>query len=279
MRQTTRPTSGMTIHRRPGRYRQQSGNNTVSDAGAMLTICQVILCVIMLVTVFTLQFIDKERYDRTGELYRAVMSGEGEAMYVGAFGTPITKELLDSYTKELLPDTEDGAKPVQPPTAPIIEEQQEQSGGQGGQGGQTPYLPPNLYMGKVLLSAKPAYPAYGIITSPFGVRTHPITGKTDFHTGLDIAGKLGDNIYAVLPGTVAEVGRSDIYGNYIRLTHAAGLETVYNHCSEILAAPGAVVRRGERIALVGSTGVSTGAHLHLDLLVNGCYTDPLQVFT
>lgn len=267
------PRSGMSIHRsRPSSRRSpQGGRVSLSDAGAVLTILQIVVCIVLLVTVFTMQFIDKDSYARTGELYRAVMSGQGEAMYVGAFGTPITKELLQDYAMELTAADDNSDS-----TAPLVQEQQEQSA--GGQGGQSPYIPANLYMGGVLLSAKPVYPVYGVVTSPFGGRSHPITEKADFHTGLDIAAKEGDSIYAILPGRVAEVGVSPIYGNYIRVTHAPGLESVYNHCSEILAAQGAVVRPGERIALVGSTGVSTGSHLHLDLLVNDCYADPAQIF-
>lgn len=268
----TAPRSGMSIHRnrQSSRRSPHGGQVSFSDVGAVLTILQIVVCIVLLVTVFTLQFIDRDSYARTGELYRAVMSGEGEAVYVGAFGTPITKELLQDYAMEFTePDR------VNSPDA-VTEEKPEKSA--AGQGGETPYIPQNLYMGGVLLSAKPVYPVYGFITSPFGGRSHPITEKPDFHTGLDIAAKEGDSIYAILPGKVAEVGVSPIYGNYIRITHAQGLESVYNHCSEILAAEGAVVRAGERIALVGSTGVSTGAHLHLDLLVEGCYTDPMQVY-
>lgn len=282
--QTYRPV-GMTIHRsRPGGRRVVRRQGGVSDAGAVLTILQIVLCVVLLVVVFTLQFIDGERYTRAGELYRAVMSGEGEAMYVGAFGTPITKELLEDYA-DILAESyaaetgslTSGSSSLSPDTpVALLQEQQEQE--LAGQGGESPYIPANLNLSRVLLSAKPVYPAYGVITSPFGLRTHPVSGKTDFHTGLDIAASLGDGVYAALPGRVTEIGISPIYGNYIRVAHAQGLESVYNHCSEILAAKDAVVRAGERIALVGSTGVSTGPHLHFDLLVNGCYTDPMQVY-
>ncbi|MEG1778139.1 MAG: M23 family metallopeptidase, partial [Angelakisella sp.] len=212
---------------------EQSSYSPSSALGAVLTIVQISLCVVLLVAVFTLQFLDSGSYKRAGELYRAAMNSTGEAVYVGALGTPITKEWLSDCTDKIM----SGVSALGHRDAL-------------GKGGETPYLPDNLYLGRVLLSAKPVYPVYGTITSPFGVRHHPVSGKADFHTGLDIAAKAGESIYAVLPGVVSEVGSSDIYGNYIRISHAQGLESVYNHCSEILAQKGAVVRGGERIALV-----------------------------
>lgn len=247
----------MTIHRHRATSHSRAPVGT-ADIGAILTIVQVCFCVVALVVVFTLQFVAPQWFSLTGEAYKAVMGGgEGEAMFVGAFGQPITKETLTEAAQKLLETL---------PPLPL------------GQGGESANVPKNLYLGPIALMAAPTYPAYGVITSNFGVRNHPITRKVDFHTGLDIAAPMGSAVYAALPGTVTEVGQSPIYGNFLRLSHGKNLETVYNHCSEILATPGAVVRRGERIALVGSTGISTGSHLHFDLLVNGCYTDPLQMF-
>ncbi|MEG2087970.1 MAG: M23 family metallopeptidase [Angelakisella sp.] len=254
-----------TLHRRlPPRHGSSPGGS-LSEAGAMLTVVQVSFCVLLLLAVFTLQFLDGERYDKTGELYRAVMGSwedgsKGEAQFVGAFGTPITPELLQRYADALMSGKN------QPPARTAA-----------GQGGGGNLLPQNIIPGHVVLLANPHYPVYGRVTSSFGWRTHPITGKEDFHNGLDIAAPLGAAIYAALPGTVIDVGKSVIYGNFIKLRHGANVETVYNHCSEILAQTGAVVRQGERIALVGSTGLSTGAHLHFDLLVNERYCDPMNL--
>lgn len=116
------------------------------------------------------------------------------------------------------------------------------------------------------------------VNSGFGYRIHPISGKLDFHTGLDIPANYGDAICAVLPGLVVETGYSDIFGNYVILEHTSGTRTRYCHCSSIAICDGTRVRAGETIAYAGSTGVSTGAHLHLDLIVDGLYSNPKWLF-
>lgn len=113
------------------------------------------------------------------------------------------------------------------------------------------------------------------ITSTFDYRTHPITGEDGFHTGLDLAAAEGTPIASVLPGIVAKQGYNDKSGNFVIVSHGSGVETLYAHCSKITAADGAYVRAGETIALVGSTGDSTGPHLHLELAIDGVKMDPL----
>ena len=126
----------------------------------------------------------------------------------------------------------------------------------------------------VALSGYMRPPVTGIITSQFGYRDHPITGIADFHTGMDIAAEEGANILAALPGEIKEVGESQIYGKYIILQHSMNFKTFYGHCSEILAVEGMSVRQGERIAKVGSTGISTGPHLHFAIIVEEQFADP-----
>lgn len=119
-----------------------------------------------------------------------------------------------------------------------------------------------------------AMPVEGRISSPFGWREDPFTGEISIHTGLDIACDEGTPIAAAFYGKVEESGENDVAGKYIRLSHAGGLETFYCHCSEILAPEGAVIRQGETIALVGSTGMSTGAHLHFEVRIGGKKLNP-----
>ena len=149
----------------------------------------------------------------------------------------------------------------------------------GGQGGYNPVRTgeKGIQFRRVLLSAPMAKPLDGFwISCPFGDRIHPITGEEDRHTGVDLAVPAGTAVHAVYPGVVSEVGESRIYGNYIVLDHGNGVETTYNHCETILASEGQVLRQGDRIALAGSTGVSTGPHLHLELRVNGVAVDPMD---
>ncbi len=110
------------------------------------------------------------------------------------------------------------------------------------------------------------------ITSEYGYRINP---EPEFHKGLDIGKPLGTEILAVKSGTVktAETGTTG-YGNYIVIDHGNGLETIYAHCSELLSAVGDEVDAGEAIAKVGSTGDSTGPHLHIEIRLNGEAVDP-----
>lgn len=115
----------------------------------------------------------------------------------------------------------------------------------------------------------------GRITSYFGERTDPLSYEDDYHGGVDIGADEGDRIRAVYDGVVSCVGYDDISGNYIFLSHKNGYETFYCHCSEIIADEGAVIRQGETIALVGSTGYSTGPHLHFEIRLDEESIDPM----
>ena len=126
------------------------------------------------------------------------------------------------------------------------------------------------------LTASMWSPVSGLVTSQFGWRSHPVSGQDDFHTGVDIAAAQGTPILAALPGVVEQTGYSESYGNFVVLRHSDNLRTTYNHCSEILAKEGEQLARGDRIALVGSTGISTGPHLHFEVEVKGLKADPLQ---
>lgn len=115
----------------------------------------------------------------------------------------------------------------------------------------------------------------GRYTSYFGYRTNPITGKWSFHTGLDIAAPAGTKIRCALNGTVTKAGEDERAGKYIIVTHSEGFQTFYCHCSEILAEVGMNLLEGETIALVGSTGWSTGPHLHFEVRRDGIRLNPL----
>lgn len=119
----------------------------------------------------------------------------------------------------------------------------------------------------------------GILSSGFGYRTSPTTGKDGFHQGMDIAADMGTPVSAMFFGVVSEVGQSSSYGNYVKLYHGNGLCVLYAHCSEILVTQGAVIRAGEVVARVGSTGDSTGPHLHVEITLHDVAYDPSSVVT
>ena len=118
-----------------------------------------------------------------------------------------------------------------------------------------------------------------VITSPYGTRTHPVTGRVKRHAGVDIGAGYGTNIYAANSGTVLVAGwNSGGYGNYVVIDHGGGITTLYGHCSSLCVSKGQTVTKGQVIAKVGSTGMSTGPHLHFEVLKNGSTTNPMSYF-
>jgi murein DD-endopeptidase MepM/ murein hydrolase activator NlpD len=112
------------------------------------------------------------------------------------------------------------------------------------------------------------------ISSPFGWRADPFTGTRSFHTGIDMACSVGTPIKAAMSGKIAYVGWSNVFGNYVIINHENGYQTLYGHMSKTLAARGQWVSQGTRIGLVGSTGYSTGPHLHFTVYKNGQLVNP-----
>ena len=108
-------------------------------------------------------------------------------------------------------------------------------------------------------------PVKGEVTSPFGYRIHPIYGTRMFHNGVDIGANSGTPIVATLTGQVEEADYNSSFGYYVILNHGSDFKTVYAHCSKITVSVGQTVQQGSTIALVGSTGVSTGPHLHFEV--------------
>ncbi len=125
--------------------------------------------------------------------------------------------------------------------------------------------------GKANIGISLARPVSGVITSRFGVRSNL---RKSSHTGLDIAAGTGTPIGAAASGTVTFSGRKGSYGNMIVITHANGVQTYYGHCSKLYVSAGTQVSQGQTIASVGSTGNSTGPHLHLEVRVNGVAYNP-----
>jgi murein DD-endopeptidase MepM/ murein hydrolase activator NlpD len=130
---------------------------------------------------------------------------------------------------------------------------------------------------KKFLVRKPV--ADGVMRSGFGVRRHPILGYMKMHTGVDWSAPHGTPIYASGNGTVDKVGWESGYGKYVRLRHNNGYETAYGHMTAFARGiePGVRVRQGQVIGFVGSTGLSTGSHLHYEILVNGRFVDPMRI--
>jgi murein DD-endopeptidase MepM/ murein hydrolase activator NlpD len=126
------------------------------------------------------------------------------------------------------------------------------------------------------------YPVNGYVTSPYGYRTHPIYGYYSLHDGVDFGSGCGSPLYASASGRVVSRYYSSVYGNRLVLDHGyqrgVGLASIYNHASTYTVGSGSYVQRGQVIGYVGSTGWSTGCHLHFTVTVNGNTTDPMKWF-
>ena len=134
--------------------------------------------------------------------------------------------------------------------------------------------PENVSYDVISLPFEESNPIVGETSSGFGYRIHPIDQELRFHYGTDYAADAGTKIHAFADGTVLEAGVSDGYGNYVKLDHGNGFVTLYGHCSALLVSEGEQIARGQSIALVGSTGQSTGPHLHFELMHDGIYLNP-----
>jgi murein DD-endopeptidase MepM/ murein hydrolase activator NlpD len=134
-----------------------------------------------------------------------------------------------------------------------------------------------LQRNEVAQATPSIWPAMGWLTSGYGSRPDPFTGRPDSHPGLDISGKTGDPVYATADGRVHTAARTGDYGNLVVIEHAFGLTTRYGHLSKIATTPGAEVKRGQVIGYVGSTGRSTSSHLHYEVWTNGRPVNPLKL--
>ena len=117
----------------------------------------------------------------------------------------------------------------------------------------------------------------GRMTSGYGLRASPITGEIQHHAGIDLAAPAGTEVYAARSGTVSEVGVDPVYGVYVLISHEGGWETLYGHLSIRRVELNTVVKSGMLIGNVGSTGLSTGPHLHFEVRIRGVSRDPLPL--
>lgn len=113
------------------------------------------------------------------------------------------------------------------------------------------------------------------LTSNYGVRSDPFNGGARMHKGIDIPGPIGTPIYATADGIVSRSGWASGYGNLVQISHGSGMETRYGHMSKLVVAANSYVKRGQLIGLMGSTGRSTGSHLHYEVRVDGAAINPI----
>jgi murein DD-endopeptidase MepM/ murein hydrolase activator NlpD len=123
------------------------------------------------------------------------------------------------------------------------------------------------------------YPVRGRLTSPFGWRNDPISGVRRYHAAIDLAAPLGTPIKAAMDGRVSTVGTNSVYGKYIIVSHNGAYQTMYAHLNRVSVSQGAYVTQGSKLGEVGSTGYSTGPHLHFAVYKNGRAVDPRNLLS
>ncbi|MGL5330775.1 MAG: M23 family metallopeptidase, partial [Peptostreptococcaceae bacterium] len=129
---------------------------------------------------------------------------------------------------------------------------------------------------QVVTSGSWPVPGYSRVSSPYGNRIHPVLGTTKFHTGIDIPAPKGAPVTAYDSGTVIYSGVQGSYGNTVMIKHSGGKVTLYAHNSSLNVSVGQKVQKGQVIAKIGSTGRSTGPHLHFEVRVNGRHVNPMS---
>lgn len=234
---------------------------------------QLLLCVIILLAVLGVKQFGGDAFERFRQSYGQVVG--------------------ESYTGKLLEDGYQAIEDAIAQTFSFLEHNNEGAGAQDAEPASSIFYrkrvaalaakrikpPAGATFSPVTVFGALLYPVEGgTISCLFGYRVHPITGKRDFHTGLDIAAPRGTRIMAAVSGTVTEIRDDKIYGKMIVLDHGANFYTVYCHCERILAQVGARVKSGETIALVGDSGLATGPHLHFEIRKDGLNADPIWVF-
>ena len=132
---------------------------------------------------------------------------------------------------------------------------------------------------KILACTPSIKPTSGVVTCKFGPRLSPFSGKQEFHTGIDIANKRGTNVYASARGKVIFAKKKWLIGNLVTIDHGNNIITKYGHLDKFLVKKGDEVNRGDLIGLMGSTGNSTGPHVHYEVVVNGKSVNPANYFS
>jgi murein DD-endopeptidase MepM/ murein hydrolase activator NlpD len=129
---------------------------------------------------------------------------------------------------------------------------------------------------EMLVHTPSIWPVHGWVTSGFGFRTNPFTGLTQMHEGLDISNRIGTPVIATADGIVSDTGRDSSHGNVVVISHRFGINSRYFHLNKVFVRAGQKVKRGDKVAEVGTTGMSTGPHLHYEVRVNGIPVNPVR---
>ncbi len=294
----SRPEREQYRQRRSKPETKKSADKEKSDCLIRLLLCQTAVCAAAVLVVFAVGKLSDGAFSRMKDEYSRIMSVDMSASEVFASIKGITAEILggsDDLTRSTQVYAADGDEKEETAEDETVDKIPDESTTQdmnelGEELGETvaevkgvaaasgsvgvSAAKSGTSFAKYEISVIPAMPVTGKITSRFGYRKDPINGGDAFHSGLDIACAEGTPIACTFFGQIIETGFTERSGNYVIVRHSDSLVTFYCHCSQILVKSGDIIRRGETIALVGSTGRSTGPHLHFEVRIDGVKMNP-----
>ncbi len=251
--------------------KQNSGENMQKGEGCLrLVFIQIVICTLVVLSCLVLKHAAPKAYTSIKNAYNSAVKTEditfddAKNFFSGLFDFVFSNEKSEGAQVSSGISQNDGSSGI--------------AKSEGAGGNDVKVLPITVSDNTYILTSRISSPVTsGTVTSQFGWRVHPLFKTEGFHTGLDIASKLGTPILSAFSGTVYEVGQSEAYGKYIIMKHSDSLYTFYGHCDSIKAEKLMVIRAGEVIAYMGSTGYSTGPHLHFEIRIDGKSVDPSYV--
>ena len=249
-------------------------NKNKKDYLIKTLLLQFLVCLVLLGLLFALKSTNSDLFKDIESTFSKKLENNlsvEEAKSVFANITQAPKDKSDENTNEIVTEKETVFVPFEEPSlsAEIIA-----SGGRDIKVTSNDEIPENVSVNDYKLNQKMVLPLKGKTTSNFGVRTHPISGDLRFHAGIDIAAEKGTNIYSAFDGEIVEADYDNWNGNFIKIKHDNNIMTVYCHCDKLNVIKGQKIRAGEVIATVGSTGSSTGPHLHFELRIDNISYNP-----
>ncbi len=250
---------------------QDSGEKMQKGEGCLrLVFIQIVICTLIILSCLVLKHTAPKAYASIKNAYNSAVKTED-----------ITFDDVKNFFSRISNFVFSDEKSTDAQVSSGISESDSSSGianSEGAGGDDVKVLPITVTDNAYILTSQICSPVEsGTVTSQFGWRVHPLFKTEGFHTGLDIASKLGTPILSAFSGSVYEVGNSEAYGNYVIMKHSDSLYTFYGHCDSIKASKSMVIRAGEIIAYMGSTGYSTGPHLHFEIRIDGKSVDPSYV--
>ncbi len=282
-------------HRRSRSVEQKNSKKhkrSGSDALMKLVCLQVIIVAAALASIFVMGRISPSSYGNLKKQYDGIMSEDKSlsqifsgmkeyALFVISYMDE--EEETQTVSAQIIPEkttaSEQSLEEISTKTGETVASAElETAKSAGGKDIETEKAAKGTSFADYAVSEAPAMPVNSRnVTSEFGYRTNPISGNYGFHTGLDIAAAQGTEISCLFFGVVEETGEDDKWGKYVKVKHSDSLETFYCHCSEVFVKSGDIIRKGETLALVGSTGWSTGPHLHIEIIIDGVRADPYKL--